>query len=765
MGRARRRNISIGSGGRAGLALAVACVFGAAVLPTAGATTARPAPRAEAPAAEPCATEVADGARRAATLERRHPAAFRRAAHRNDVEPEEFSELAEDDGLWVDRCGKAFYVEESVPAAQQRRVAARTTAQAGTDVSGTGAAFLLESRPGSARTLYLDFDGDSTAGTAWNSYAGGGAIVSPAYDSDGNPGAFSTAELTEIQRAWQVVAEDYAPFDVNVTTKDPGAAALDRTSTSDTVYGARVVVTGSNAVFTGACGGGCGGIAYVDVFNLAGSQHNYYQPGWVFTQGTTTNGKYVGEAASHEAGHLFGLSHDGTATAGYYSGSLPWAPIMGAAYSQPISQWSRGEYPGANQTQDDLAIIATGAPVRADDHGDTAATATALAGTALDGVIATRTDVDTFSFTASGATTVAVSPAAGLPNLDVLLTIRDAAGATVTTANPAAARVSDVVASGLGATATFTAPAGGARYTASVDGVGTGSPATAGLYSDYGSLGNFRIALTTGTVTSSALSASAATLPRATVGTAYSAVVGSASGGTAPYTWSATGALPAGLGLAADGRLSGTPSVSGSFSLAVSVRDAAGATAALTVPLVIDPASTTALTTSNASLSGSVGVAFSQQLRATGGTSTYAWSTTSALPAGLRLSSSGLISGTPTAVGTTSLLVRVASGTASASATVTITIAAAPLAITTTTLPDGRYNSTYGASITSTGGNGRYSWRVSGLPYGMGAATTNGGATLTLNGRPLARGTFSVVVTVTDGAGATATRTLSLRIL
>ena len=64
------------------------------------------------------------------------------------------------------------------------------------------------------------------------------------------------------------------------------------------------------------------------------------------------NEKYVAEAASHEAGHNMGLSHDGTSTAAYYggqgSGATGWAPIMGVGYYKNLSQWSKGEYALAN---------------------------------------------------------------------------------------------------------------------------------------------------------------------------------------------------------------------------------------------------------------------------------------------------------------------------------------------------------------------------------------------------------------------------------
>ncbi|KAF6260322.1 hypothetical protein COO60DRAFT_898787 [Scenedesmus sp. NREL 46B-D3] len=60
------------------------------------------------------------------------------------------------------------------------------------------------------------------------------------------------------------------------------------------------------------------------------------------------NAKNTWEATSHEVGHNMGLSHDGTASVGYYRGHGDWAPIMGVAYSRNVSQWSRGDYSGAN---------------------------------------------------------------------------------------------------------------------------------------------------------------------------------------------------------------------------------------------------------------------------------------------------------------------------------------------------------------------------------------------------------------------------------
>ena len=112
----------------------------------------------------------------------------------------------------------------------------------------------------------------------------------------------------------------------------------------------------------------CGGIAYVGVLDLP-TGHQTYQPALVFG----TDGKNIGEIVSHEVGHTLGLSHDGmTGGAAYYAGQGSWAPIMGVGYSRPITQWSKGEYAAANNSEDDLVVMQShGASLRADDYPDT----------------------------------------------------------------------------------------------------------------------------------------------------------------------------------------------------------------------------------------------------------------------------------------------------------------------------------------------------------------------------------------------------------
>jgi hypothetical protein len=132
-----------------------------------------------------------------------------------------------------------------------------------------------------------------------------------------------------------------------------------------------------------------------------------------------------------------------------------------------------------------------------------------------------------------------------------------------------------------------------------------------------------------------------------------------ASGGTKSYVWAIeSGTLPSGLTLAS-GKISGTPTVSGSQTLVVRVTDTAGRTA-ISGPLTIYVAPKLAILT--ATLPGATkGAAYSFTLNAEGGLGPYTWSKSSGtIPSGLTLSSAGVLSGTPTASGTFSMTVKIA---------------------------------------------------------------------------------------------------------
>ena len=355
--------------------------------------------------------------------------------------------------------------------------------------------FTLHSRPGSQRTIFLDFDGASVSGTEWNGAATGlPAGDHPAWDPAGDGPSFSAGELSTIQDVWARVAEDYAPFDVDVTTADPGTAALTRSGTSDQVFGTRALITPSDQAVDAICGGVCGGLAFIDVFDEP-DFHSQFQPAWIFPQTLMDDPKAVAEAVSHEVGHNFGLDHDGRGASDYYEGHGSWAPIMGAGYSRPITQWSRGDYASATRPgEDDVAIIAAnGAPYRDDEDGGTRATASSALPTSVPAYVTKRSDVDYYALgTCSGQVTLRGTVASVSPNLDLQLQLVDDAGAVLAQADPISTAVNGDIASGLDATLTQSVPSG--TYFAAVDGVGNGSPSTG--YDDYGSLGAYRLAVT-----------------------------------------------------------------------------------------------------------------------------------------------------------------------------------------------------------------------------------------------------------------------------
>ncbi|PSR54714.1 hypothetical protein AHMF7605_14955 [Adhaeribacter arboris] len=275
----------------------------------------------------------------------------------------------------------------------------------------------MQSLPGAKAVIYLDFDGEKVNSIYWNA---GNEI-------NAKPADLSEAEIVEV---YKLISEDFRPFAVNVTT-------------SLTVYKNAPANRRMRVIFTPTddAGPGYGGVAYVGSYTWGDDT-----PCWVFNSGI----KGAGEAGSHEAGHTLGLSHDGRTLENsqheeYFAGQESWAPIMGVGYYVEQVQWSKGEYPQANNQENDLKIITTqnGFGYRSDDYSNTSANARPLvvnsSGVVLatnnKGLITTQADVDVFSFTAgSGAITLNVNPSPDYPNLDILLTLKNSAGITVATA-------------------------------------------------------------------------------------------------------------------------------------------------------------------------------------------------------------------------------------------------------------------------------------------------------------------------------------------
>eukprot|EP00798_Chlamydomonas_sp_ICE-L_P003153 gene3154-13166_t len=320
-------------------------------------------------------------------------------------------------------------------------------------------AFQLHSKPGSSKVIYLDFDGQVVTDSRWTrDYLNQdvSSITCAPYDIDGNSNNFGNAELDRILEIWKAVAEDFAPWDVDVTTQDPGAGALMRSPSSDQNYGVRVIF-GQCPEIQNQCG--CGGIAYLQCFADTADL-----PVFVFNTGIDG----ASEAASHEVGHALGLSHDGSASSSYYgghgSGDNSWGPIMGASYGVSISQWSK-------------------------DHGSTLASATLLppettgsVSVATTGIISSTGEKDYFRVNhGGGLVSVALTGSRYKSNLNAAVNLLDSNGNILRESNrnnsPKAGAV--ILSSNQ--------PAG--AYYISVSGHGVLDPSSG--YTDYASLGQY----------------------------------------------------------------------------------------------------------------------------------------------------------------------------------------------------------------------------------------------------------------------------------
>lgn len=264
-------------------------------------------------------------------------------------------------------------------------------------------------------------------------------------------------------------------------------------------------------------------------------------------------------------------------------------------------------------------------------------------------------------------------------------------------------------------------------------------------------------------------------LPSGTIGTAYTTQLASRGGSGAPLTWSITaGALPAGLALATDGRISGTPTSTGTARFTVQVTDGVDApTAALSITVASVGPPLTILTVTLPA--GRAGDAYQAELSGTGGSNGgFAWSVVAgALPPGLALEAMGTpstnIAGTPTQAGDFSFTVALVDGVGQRS-TRAFRIAVAPefvpIRVVSASVPLGEVGVAYQGSVTAADGTGAgYGWLVTGgaLPTGL-ALSPNGTPTAQITGTPIVAGTFTATVTVFDSNNQTATRSITIEI-
>jgi len=213
----------------------------------------------------------------------------------------------------------------------------------------------LSSKPNAQKTIWLDFKGGMLTNTKWNDN------LNPA-SNDGAPLVFNRMDPTLDSAAIRTgvfnrMAEIFAPFDINVTTIRPSAAALGKDSASDPNYGTTVLFTGDN-LHDLALTGEADGLAYGGQFGSA-----YADNVWISTQFMAGNPQEIASIASHELGHSLGLTHDGvnigTTHNEYYEPTTGlWSPIIGSALYTPFTRWSDNKYPNSsNPSQDDLMVM------------------------------------------------------------------------------------------------------------------------------------------------------------------------------------------------------------------------------------------------------------------------------------------------------------------------------------------------------------------------------------------------------------------------
>ncbi len=293
--------------------------------------------------------------------------------------------------LRVDPTGMLFYAHkapERVTTAPP--LAKKTLRDAASRASATlseAETFNLSSKPDSPNTFYLDFNGyNMPRSSPWRFGSSSVAeVTANSYDADGNLSAFSTQELSDIAEIWRQVAEDFAPFNVNVTTKEPRSLPVTAHAPDPKFihYGdhvAHVVFTNSSDTNGALLPGGRFNLSagYMGLWGTTDLRH--YTPTFVYTNKFVESVSDIAEETSHQLGHVLGLKdHEvrldfGTHTAITSAGNSNWAPIMSFTENSlgkgvKVTQWSDGNFPDSDTSdQDDVRIIRSQLGAAKSDH-------------------------------------------------------------------------------------------------------------------------------------------------------------------------------------------------------------------------------------------------------------------------------------------------------------------------------------------------------------------------------------------------------------
>ncbi len=295
----------------------------------------------------------------------------------------------------------------------------------------------FQSLPGAAKHLFLDFNG----GTSNNIYT--------TYFKLDDLNATNWTERSMIEDIWATVAEDFAPFNINVTTVYPVGVA------ASAIFRVLIGGDGSERQTNPTSGWGPG-----DFTDNSSTNNDVYVYSKRIQSWQSGNGvgddlaARIGTTASHEAGHGFGLGHKSTYHAfgalldEYSDGGADWTPIMGGNLSTDRTIWTESwvalTFDTNAQGSDDFGVLQSELGLRADDHASSLAGATYLgsigaSGMLMDtGLIRTKTDLDMFRFqvTTAGTFHISVKVADVGANLNSILQLRNSGGVVIATSDP-----------------------------------------------------------------------------------------------------------------------------------------------------------------------------------------------------------------------------------------------------------------------------------------------------------------------------------------